>query len=191
MSAPFARPTARRAAASAAAAALLLSMVTACTPDAVEPEPETPSASADPGTPSEGASEDPSPSDPEPAVDPGEERRANLVDAVSSGNTAAIDGYLAERVRVVIAASEADMQQSAVDAVLSLDYVQPGVGVWDFEIDPELVAVYAGSPYYGQFFPADAIVGRSSAGPLVSFVPDGDTIGTIFMSIDENLVAEY
>ena len=80
------------------------------------------------------------------------------------------------------------MQYSAVDAVLALDYVQPGVGTWDFDLAPDVVDGYAASEYYGDFFPDDAIVGRSDAGAVVSFVPNGDRIGTIFMAIDESLI---
>ncbi|MFT4029300.1 MAG: hypothetical protein QM675_05445 [Protaetiibacter sp.] len=116
----------------------------------------------------------------------------NLADAVSSGNTAAIQGYLADPTRVVIAASEADSLNDPVDAVLSLDYIQPGVGVWDFGLDAEVIAGYAGNPYYGEFFPEAAIVGRSDANAVVSFVPDDSgTIGTIFMSIDEAFLTDY
>ncbi|TPX00757.1 hypothetical protein FJ656_31145, partial [Schumannella luteola] len=94
----------------------------------------------------------------------------NLADAVSSGNTQAAEGYLADPTRVVIAASEADTQESPVDAVLALDYVQPGVGSWDFGLAGVTIEQYAGNPIYGAFFPPDAIVGRSDTGAVVSFV---------------------
>lgn len=113
---------------------------------------------------------------------------ANIRDAVSSGNTAAIDGYLTDPTRVVIAASDADSRFSPVDAVLSLDYVHPGVGVWDFDLPPETIAGYRASAFYGAYFPEDVIVGRSDAHAVVAFSPHDGKIDTILMSIDESLL---
>lgn len=126
-----------------------------------------------------------------PTVDARAAMAGNLADAISSGNTAAVEGYLADPTRVVIAASDADSMDSPVDAVLALDYVHPGTGFWDFELDPQIVDVYRANPSYGQFFPSGAIVGRSSGGPVIAFVPARDRIGTIFMALDESLITEY
>jgi len=177
---------AARAALAATAAALLPVTLTSCAPTEPTSVSTSPAAS-EPETPDDG------PSSPAPSVDPsgGHEgdMATDIADAISSGNTAAIDDYLTEPTRVVIAASEADVQYSAVDAVLALDYVQPGVGVWDFALDAAVTDGYAASSSYGTFFPDDAIVGRSDAGAVVSFIPNGDRIGTIFMSIDEAFLA--
>jgi hypothetical protein len=80
------------------------------------------------------------------------------------------------------------MQYSAVDAVLALDYVQPGVGTWDFALPASVIDGYRASEYYGDFFPDDVIVGRSDSGAVVAFLPNGALIGTIFMAIDESLI---
>src|SRR5690606_1411251 len=114
----------------------------ACSPDAAAGPPETPTAS---GTPSAAASEETTPG-PQASASPTPEPdglAAELAAAVSSGDTAPIEALLSEPTRVVIAASEADVSYSAVDAVLALDYIQPGVGVWDFELAPTVVAGYA------------------------------------------------
>lgn len=161
-----------------------------CSADAVSPPPTAPSASDTPSTPSDDESPDPTSTATGSSNGSGG-MSGDLADAMSSGNTAAIESYLTEPTRVVIAASEADMQYSAVDAVLSLDYVQPGVGAWDFDLASDIVDAYEANPSYGDFFPGDAIVGRSDTGAVVSFVPNGDRIGTIFMSIDEALITEY
>ncbi|WP_262406229.1 hypothetical protein [Protaetiibacter sp. SSC-01] len=187
---PLSAPLVARVLAPLAAVALAAVALTACAP-----EPASPVGTPSPldTEPSDGAV-DPSDS---PSVDPaddadaeGDERAQNLADAVASGNTAAIEGYLTDPTRVVIAASEADIQYDPVDAVLAIDYVQPGVGVWDFDLDPEVLSGYAASASYGQFFPAEAVVGVSDSGTLISFLPNGDKIGTIFMSIHESLVLE-
>src|SRR6218665_2580053 len=143
----------------------------ACTPGSPTPGASSPtSVSSDPSDAASGSSE-PTDSATDGSTDAAyEEMSANLADAISSGNTAAVEGYLTDPVRVLIAASEADGQYSPVDAVLSLDYVQPGVGSWDFALAPEVIAAYAGSPYYGSFFPANVIAGRSSTGSPLAFV---------------------
>jgi hypothetical protein len=165
--------------------------LTACAPDAATPAPTTPAASGTPSDSPDDESPEPTPSSSGGTHGGDSAMSADIADAVSSGNTAAIEAYLTEPTRVVIAASEADMQYSAVDAVLALDYVQPGVGTWDFALSAGVVDGYAASPSYGQFFPVDAIVGRSDTGAVVSFVPNGNRIGTIFMSIDEGLITDY
>ncbi|MGN6272126.1 MAG: hypothetical protein ACTHMQ_03460 [Protaetiibacter sp.] len=176
-----------RALASAAALAAAAVVLAACAPDPGMSDPiSRPTASETPDDPGDGGS--PEPSSTPSGASHGAGMEGDLADAISSGNTAPIEDYLTEPTRVVIAASEADMQYSAVDAVLALDYVQPGVGTWDFELGPDVVDGYAASEYYGDFFPDDAIVGRSDSGAVVSFVPNGDRIGTIFMAIDESLI---
>lgn len=182
------RPTALRHLLVIAGIAVAATALAGCAPGAGTPGSTTPPASESPSTPDGGESPEPTPTT---SGDTTEEMAANLADAIASGNTAAVEGYLTEPTRVVIAASEADMQYSAVDAVLALDYVQPGVGTWDFELPNDVLDGYAANPYYGEFFPEDAIVGRSDTAAVVSFVPNGDRIGTIFMSIDEALITDY
>ncbi len=178
-----------RLAASLAALLLVGVSLSACAPESAS-SAETPTPATTPTDDSVDPSASPdadADAEPEPTGDP---RADDLSSAVASGNTAAIEGYLTDPTRVVIAASEADMQYSPVDAVLAIDYVQPGVGVWTFDLDDAVLASYAASSFYGQFFPADAVVGASDAGAVISFVPNGSKIGTIFMAIHESLITE-
>lgn len=180
---------ARRALAVTALALVAAATLSACAPDAEAARREEPTASGSPASPSGERS-------PEPAVTasrPPEELSLTekLAAAMTSGDTAPIEDHLTEPTRVVIAASEADLQYGTVDAVLALDYVHPGEGPWDFALSPAVVDGYEANPYYGEFFPDDAIVGRSDAAAVVSFVPNGDRIGTIFMAIDEALITDY
>ncbi|AYF98673.1 hypothetical protein [Protaetiibacter intestinalis] len=171
----------------ALAAVGLATALTACDPLPPDPSPSpsvvdtpTPTAETDEPTP------EPTSTTPSGTVDPA--LVENVRDAIASGNTAALEGYFTDPVRVVIAASEADDQLSPVDAVLSLDYVGPGVGTWDFALPEATVDGYRTSVYYADYFPEDVIVGRSSEGPVVAFSPAGDGIDTVFMSIDEDLL---
>jgi hypothetical protein len=176
-----------RASAFLLAALLAGGMLAACTAGpAVPSESVAPSASA----PSDAATEPSDGPSTTQAPDADDARAENLADAMASGNTAAIEAYLTDPTRVVIAASEADMLQDPVDAVLSIDYVQPGVGAWDFALEESVLASYAASTYYAQFFPADAIVGLSESGAVISFLPVGELVGTIFMAIDESLLLD-
>ncbi len=164
------------------AALTLLSACAAIAPDAVEPD-DGPPTSAAPSPDTEPVTE---PS--EPAPDPGADLAATLSAAVSGGDTDALDTVFADPVRVVIASSEADSQVSPVDAVVALDYVQPGVGTWDWELPAATIDGYRASEYYRDLFPAEVIVGKSSEGPVVAFSPQDGKVVAILMAIDEQLL---
>lgn len=189
---PSPRPTSpsgvARVLALVAGLALVAVTLTACGVDPALSEPTNrPTASDAPSAPSDDE-ESPEPSSKPTGSSHDGGIEGDLADAISSGDTAPIEDYLTEPTRVVIAASEADMQYSAVDAVLALDYVQPGVGTWDFALPASVIDGYRASEYYSDFFPDDVIVGRSDSGAVVAFLPNGALIGTIFMAIDESLI---
>lgn len=169
-----------------AAGLLLLGALAACATDlpGVSPEPDGTSPAVETPEPSIEPAEEPV----EPAPDPAVALRADLSAAVSSGETDALDAAFTDPVRVVIASSEADSQVSALDAVLALDYVQPGVGTWEWDLPSTTLDGYRASEYYGDFFPADVIVGRSSEGPVVAFSTSDGKVHTILMAIDEQLL---
>jgi ABC-type glycerol-3-phosphate transport system substrate-binding protein len=179
------RPARRRIAAGAAAFSLLAAL-TACAADA-------PSDSSEPsGSPAPRESASPL-AEPEEeatalAVDTAALLRENLSTAISSGDTDALEVAFTDPVRVIIASSEADNQVSALDAVLALDYIQPGVGTWEWDLDAATIDGYRASDYYADFFPVDVIVGRSSEGPVVAFSPAGERVDVILMAIDEDLL---
>ena len=186
------RPTRRplRATALGTTALTLLAVLTACSAGGVEPTPSARGTDAPTPSSSPSSTSDAEPVDEPaaPAVETEELLRANVRDAISSGNTEALEGTFTDPVRVVIASSEADSQLAPLDAVLALDYVQPGVGTWEWELAEAEIDGYRASVYYGALFPDDVIVGRSSEGPVVAFSPAGATIHTILMAIDEDLL---
>lgn len=179
-------PTAPGRIVSGAAALTLLAALTACaadtSPGSPDPEGSTPPA-ASPSPAAESVDEPE-----EPPVDAAAVLRENLSTAVSTGNTDALEVAFTDPVRVVIASSEADSQVSALDAVLALDYVQPGVGTWEWDLDEATLDGYRASEYYSDFFPPDVIVGRSSEGPVVAFSPAGERVDVILMAISEDLL---
>lgn len=109
--------------------------------------------------------------------------KENTAAAISSGNTAALEGYMTSSVNVVIAGSEKSGAESAALAVKDLDYLNSGTAPWDFDLPAATLTTYQNG-FYKQYFTADAtIVGQAANGYVVSFgVNASGKIDTVFMS---------
>jgi hypothetical protein len=159
-----------------AALALLLTACGTPAPDATDAS--APSATAE-ATP-----------EPTPTTDAGAELRANIVDAMNSGNTAALEGYLAPSVHITYAASEyeGDVTDHALVIQNLTEFTGPGI-TWDFDLPAETIDDYANNPgHYPSYvddFPEGALVGRSSDARVLSFAIDGDRITRILFCNDE------
>lgn len=141
----------------------------ASTPSPTASASETPTPSPSP-TPSETATPTPEP-DAEP---PSDAERSHFSEALESGNTAVFDQDFADTVDVIYVATECCGPISKAEAIQALDYVNPGSGAtWNFHLD-EATLASCRAGIYGEFFPVDAIVGQSSDGATVSFVPGMD-----------------
>jgi len=116
--------------------------------------------------------------------------RANIVDAMNSGNTAAIEGYLAPTVHLTYAASEneGDVSNHAI-VIYDLTDFTAGFPTWDFNLPASLVDQYANDPdtypSYADDFPPGALVGKASNNKVISFVISGGLITRIFFASDE------
>ncbi len=131
----------------------------------------------------ESATATPAPTPTEPVPPGPDARAANFTDAMSSGNTAALEGELANPIVVILVATECCGPLSPVEAINNLNYVNPGSGAtWNFAIDESTLASYR-SGDYGIYFPTQALVGLSSDGYVVSFIPasPGGVIETLFI----------
>lgn len=138
-------------------------------PTASASDTASPSPSPSP-TPSETPTPTPDPS-PQPPTDA---QRAHFAEALQSGNTAVFEQDFAETVDVIYVATECCGPIPRADAIEALSYVNPGSGAtWNFHLDEATLASYRAG-IYGEFFPVDAIVGQSSDGATVSFVPGAD-----------------
>lgn len=130
---------------------------------------------------------------PEPSETPagglGDSDYANIADSVNSGNTAALEGYLADSVTVIYAATECCGPMSPVEAIAALDYLEGAAGPWTFPTPEATVDTYRGG-FYVDYFPAGAFVGHSSdADPMVvSFTITDDEITTIFICAAASLL---
>lgn len=88
---------------------------------------------------------------------------------------------LAPTVTVIIAGSGSS-QQSAQEALNTLNYLKGANGTWNWNLTPEQLAPYQSGPY-AQYFGDNTIVGQSSNGYVVSFtVNSSGQITQIFIS---------
>jgi hypothetical protein len=162
-------------------------------------------AGCTPGTPDDSITDSPSPTftatpvpDPvETAVpdDGDEELRANIADAMNSGNTAALEGYLADTVHITYAASENEGDVSDHSLVIDNLTRATGPGVtWDFDLPASLIDDYRNNPgsggSYVDDFPDGAIVGKSSEDYVLSFAVEDGTITRILFGDEYSLIFE-
>lgn len=131
---------------------------------------------------------DSSATDTVPTTDSTTKQRATIVAAVSSGNTAAIESYMAATVRVIIAASSGVGDRTPTQAVQDLNYVTGATGPWNFALDTATLDGYARGDY-AAYFHADSVVGKAADGHVVVFNFDSSNkISGIFMAIKDDLL---
>jgi hypothetical protein len=112
----------------------------------------------------------------------------NIKASITSGNTAALEGYMASSVNVIFAASDGVGARTPTQAVSDVTGFIASSGTWNFNISASVLSSY-GKGDYAQYFPATAVVGKSSANKVISFNFDcNGKISTVFMSADEALL---
>lgn len=113
----------------------------------------------------------------------------NIKAAITSGNTAALDGYMASSVSVIVAASEGIGTRTPTQAISDLDYLNMSPSVtWDFSLSSSTLSSYRAG-FYKDYFPTSAVVGKSSENKVVSFsFDDNAKIKTIFMAASDDLL---
>ena len=183
---------ASRTAPSLLTAVVLAALLTACgggtpsaTPDADDTETSTPIGSP---TPDPDDTDEPDPDDSDdPEPEPGftDDDRANLREAITSGNTAAIEGYLSNPVRVIIMSSECCFDITPAEAVSNLSYVTGAPGPWNFSLPSSTTDSWHTNAYYGYLFTGDDVTGMASDGTVVSFGISGEQVVTILMGFEE------
>jgi hypothetical protein len=121
--------------------------------------------------------------------------RETVVDAMNSGNTAAIEGYLAPSVFIIYAASE--YSGDVTDHALIIDDLSASTGAgvtWDFDLPADLIDKYRSNPgagdAYAPYFPDNALVGKSSADRVLSFTVEGGLITAILFADEYSLIFE-
>lgn len=112
----------------------------------------------------------------------------NIQAAISSGNTAALEGYMASTVKVILAASEGIGDRTPTQAVEDLKYLDDATDPWDFDLPAETLAQWRAGGY-GSYIPIPAVVGESANGYVVSFLFNHEgKISVIFMANDSELM---
>lgn len=114
--------------------------------------------------------------------------KENIAASIESQNTAALEGYMASSVNVVIAASEKSGAETATQAVKDLDYLNSGTSPWDFALSSATLTTYKDGSY-SQYFGDRTVVGKSANNYVVSFkVNDSGKIDTVFMAANTDLL---
>lgn len=115
----------------------------------------------------------------------------NIEASITSGNTAALEGYMASSVNVIIAASEGLGMKTPTEAVSGIsDFITSDPTSWDYDFDlsAALVGSY-GKGFYGQYFPDNAIAGKASNQKVISFSFDcNGKISTVFLAANADLL---
>lgn len=116
---------------------------------------------------------------------------SNIEASITSGNTAALEGYMAPSVNVIIAASEGLGAKTPTQAVASItSFISPDTTSWDFDfaLSASTLSSY-GKGSYSQYFPGNAVVGKATNKKVISFSFDCNAkISTVFLAASEDLL---
>jgi hypothetical protein len=116
---------------------------------------------------------------------------ANIKASITSGNTAALEGYMASSVNVVLAASEGLGPKTPAQAVSAIsNFISSDANSWDYNFSlPASILSSYGQGSYGQYFPNNAIVGKASNKKVISFSFDcNGKIDTVLLVANEALL---
>ena len=113
----------------------------------------------------------------------------NIAAAITSKNTAALEGYMATAVNVVFAATEKGGNVTPAQAVTDLEYVNSGATApWNFSLSEATINSYKAG-FYATYFDGVVHVGRSANSYVVSFGFDTcGKINRIFVIPSEDLL---
>jgi len=114
----------------------------------------------------------------------------NIKASITSDNTAALEGYMAASVNVILAATEAYGPQTPTQAITDLEYVAGATDPWDLALPAATLATYKAGGY-SSYFPDNALVGKSADNYLVSFQFDSaGKINGIFITSHAETLGE-
>lgn len=109
--------------------------------------------------------------------------------SITSGNTAALLGYMATNVNVVDATSGSVIAGTATQAVSSVtDFITGATKPWNFELTSAVLNTYKAGDYV-KYFPSTAVVGQSANNKIISFNFDCTAkISAILLSPSQSLL---
>jgi len=114
---------------------------------------------------------------------------ASIKASITSKNTAALEGYMADGVEVVLAASEGSTR-TPTQAISDLSYLDNAKAPWNFELDSVTLASYVAGDY-ATHFKDNSIVGKSANGYVIVFnFNESGKINSIFMTNSSDLLSK-
>ena len=115
----------------------------------------------------------------------------NIKASITSGNTAALEGYMASSVNVILAATESYGPQTATEAVSDISsFISADSTIWDYDFAlPVATTEYYNQGEYGQYFSTISVIGKASNGQVISFSFDcSGKISSVFMSLSDSIL---
>jgi hypothetical protein len=115
----------------------------------------------------------------------------NVKASITSGNTAALGGYMEASVNVILAATEGIGPSTHDQAIAAIsNFITSDNNSWDYDFSlPAATLDSYGSGDYSAYFPDGAVVGKASNDRVISFVFGCDgKIKTVFMSIASDIL---
>jgi len=148
----------------------------------------TPSATATAEPSAEPSADSSADSSPDPGDDVLSDADVALIEeSIGTGAAGEIVDYLADPVRVSVAASDFDQQRSRELAVTDLAKVGDGTG-WNWALEPTTLEQFRAGRYADRF-PVTALVGESAEGYVVSLKVAEPVISEIFISMSPDALA--
>lgn len=124
-------------------------------------------------------------------VTPGESTLDNIKASIISGNTAALEGYMATSVNVALANSDGSSAKTATQAVAAItDFISASEATWNynFSLSATTLASYRAGGF-AKYFPTASLIGKNMNNKVISFSFDcNGKISTVFMATSEDLL---
>lgn len=115
----------------------------------------------------------------------------NIKASITSGNTAALEGYMAPSVSIVTAGSGVPSAETPTQAVIGItNFISSDAASWDYNFALSSLTLSSYSKgSYGQYFPSIAVVGKATNKKVISFSFDCNAkINTVLLAPSEDLL---
>jgi hypothetical protein len=113
---------------------------------------------------------------------PSQEMIDNIKAVFASGNSAALEGYMASTVRVIYAASEGLGNRTPAEATGDVtDFMTKATDPWNFDLPAATLNDWA-SGDYKEYFPSNAVVGKSDDLAISFTFNSAGKISGVFMT---------
>jgi type II secretory pathway pseudopilin PulG len=113
----------------------------------------------------------------------------NIKASITSGNTAALEGYMASSVNIVLADTGGIVAGTPTKAVSSItNFIASATAPWNFALSTSVLDKFSAGGY-AKYFPSSAVVGLSANDKVISFNFDCDAkISAVLLSPRQDLL---